>query len=154
MHTKKFYGNGVSKYPVEVRFWAKVAVKESNECWEWLAGKDKDGYGRFRYGKQKARANKVAWEITNGSIPTGRLICHTCNNPKCVNPNHLYLGTHKSNVDDRQNSGNGYYLKGENRFTKGHPIRRDLIGTIAFALLTNGISFGEASLFDSECGGQ
>jgi hypothetical protein len=111
MYSKKYHGNKVSQFPVEVRFWAKVKKGGENDCWEWMAGKDKDGYGRFRYGKQKARANKVAWEITNGPIPDGLWVLHTCDNPRCVNINHLYLGTVKENAIDRDSRGRG--AKGE-----------------------------------------
>jgi len=113
-YSVKMYG-----VPLAVRFWAKVSVKGDNECWEWMAGKDKDGYGRFRYGRQKARSNKVAWIIANGPIPEGLWVLHHCDNPSCVNPKHLYLGTNKENCRDRAERGRGFYKKGENAYTKG-----------------------------------
>lgn len=86
------------------RFWEKV--DKSGDCWIWIAGTDKDGYGVFN-NNGYAKAHRFAYEITFGEIPKNKIICHHCDNPSCVNPNHIYLGTYKSNARDRQSRNRG-----------------------------------------------
>jgi len=85
----------------KARFWDKVEVRGENECWEWKKGKDKDGYGQVTLRKKPYRSHRLAWILTNGQIPDGKLVLHACDNPPCENPKHLFLGTHKENVEDR-----------------------------------------------------
>jgi DNA-binding MarR family transcriptional regulator len=74
-------------------------------CWEWLGSKDADGYGKMRIGNRKAaRAHRIAWTIAH-SDPGKMLVCHHCDNPGCVRPDHLFLGTALDNNRDRQSKG-------------------------------------------------
>lgn len=85
--------------PLAERFWPKV--RRGDGCWEWTACKTMHGYGRisvFRRGPQKA--HRVAWELTHGPIPAGKHVLHSCDNPACVRPDHLRLGTHLDNMRD------------------------------------------------------
>lgn len=85
------------------RFWCHV--KKTDSCWLWIRGTNKRGYGQFNSGVTKGykntRAHRYSWELVNGVIPEDLQVLHKCHNPKCVNPEHLYLGTHRQNMDDR-----------------------------------------------------
>lgn len=85
------------------RFWSKVNVGGSDDCWEWTASRHYSGYGKFATfpdGKVKFEtASRVAYRIAYGAIPH-KLVCHTCDNPPCCNPKHLFSGTHSDNTLD------------------------------------------------------
>lgn len=76
-------------------FCDKFSVRKLSECWNWKTP-DKNGYGSFRC----KYAHRVMWEFENGQIPNGLWVLHKCDNPSCVNPNHLFLGTHTDNMRD------------------------------------------------------
>ena len=83
------------------RFWGKVARCAQDQCWEWKAAKDEYGYGRVRVVNHVSKATRVAWILHNKEpIPGNMLVLHSCDNPGCVNPHHLRLGTHKQNTAD------------------------------------------------------
>lgn len=112
---------------IEVRFWEKAIVRDG--CWGWQGYTNGIGYGiltikRRREGiNRNVYAHRISWEIHKGAIPNGLFVCHTCDNPECTNPEHLWLGTNADNMHDcslkgRQN-GAAKALPGErNPFAK------------------------------------
>ena len=85
------------------RFWDKV--EKTDGCWIWRACRDKDGYGFFGLEGKNEHAHRVSWMLTHGPIPDGAHVCHTCDNPPCVRPDHLWLGDNRLNTLDRDRKG-------------------------------------------------
>lgn len=92
----------------EERFYKKIKIVETG-CWEWTAARynNKHMYGSFRYNSKKTLAHRASYLIYNGDIPEGLLVCHTCDNEKCVNPGHLFLGTQSDNMQDMLSKNRG-----------------------------------------------
>lgn len=88
----------------EERFWSKTIPEPNSGCWLWTAATTPRGYGVFHAGQGRgaSRAHRIAYELTMGPVPDGLLVLHRCDNPSCVNPDHLYVGTHRDNADDRE----------------------------------------------------
>jgi hypothetical protein len=84
------------------RFWNKV--KKTDECWNWIASVDKDGYGKFSYESKTIRAHKMSWLLAFNKL-SDRWLLHKCNNRKCVNPDHLYEGSPRDNTKDSIKAG-------------------------------------------------
>lgn len=89
------------------RFWSKVRKSEETDgCWLWTASLHTEGYGHFGLRGRIVRAHRVSWEIANGvTVPDGMKLCHTCDNPPCVRPDHLFIGTDAENAKDKVRKG-------------------------------------------------
>jgi len=91
-------------FGTEARFWSKV--QKTDTCWIWIGGRNDEGYGKFTIESgNTVGAHRYSYQLKSGSIPDEMMICHKCDNPSCVNFEHLYLGTAKDNSYDRDSRG-------------------------------------------------
>lgn len=107
------------------RFWSKVKRNPSTLCWEWMASRHPRGYGQFGVQGRSVKAHRYAYETQVGPIPSGMVVMHTCDNPPCVNPSHLRLGTQGDNARDMLAKGRRAPTFGE-RNTKAKLSQSDV----------------------------
>lgn len=129
------------------RFWEKVDVRGPDDCWEWTGSLNNKGYSQIRIGGGLSLGHRVSYEIHNGPIPEGLHVLHSCDNPGCVNPVHLHLGTHQDNMREmvlrgRSNGGSKCDNSGEKH--GGSKLGNDDIREIR-RLRVDGISQRELS---------
>ena len=99
------HGNDAIATMAVDRFWQRV--DRSGDCWEWRGQRQRQGYGQVGWAGKRYAAHRFAWLLVNGCIPDGLLVCHRCDSPSCVRPDHLFLGTTAENARDRENKGRG-----------------------------------------------
>lgn len=98
-----------SPWPSAQERWEANVERVKSGCWEWTGGKNRGGYGQLRVdgGRNKTPAHRFSYELHVGPIPEGMKVCHSCDNPGCVNPDHLWVGTQADNVHDMMAKGRG-----------------------------------------------
>lgn len=95
------YGGKRNHACLEQRFWRMI--KKTEDCWLWIGGKKPNGYGQISEGGKGSKtllAHRVSYKIHHGELPEGLVVMHSCDNPSCVNPSHLSVGTYKDNTQD------------------------------------------------------
>lgn len=98
------------------RFWDKV--NKTEDCWEWIGAiRGNSGYGCIKINGKNQNAHRVSWELSFGKIPVEKLVCHHCDNRRCVRPDHLFLGSYTDNILDSFSKGRVSWNKGK-MFTK------------------------------------
>lgn len=108
------------KVPIEDRFWSKVRKGSNDECWLWGGACERSGYGKVYAGRSASGAlafiktHRLSWELANGrALGPGENVLHSCDNPPCVNPTHLRVGSHAENARDRETRTRGRDVRGE-----------------------------------------
>lgn len=119
-------------------FWSRVSKSEPDKCWLWKRGTFTFGYGQFHLKRWPMTAHRVAWMIANKcNVPEGMCVCHACDNPRCCNPSHLWLGTHADNANDtrqkQRHRGPAGESNSNSKLTDGivREIRQEQSGGIA-----------------------
>lgn len=106
---KKTTEFSLNHYPVSldiaVSFLRKINIKSSSLCWDWLAAKNNKGYGLYTTDRRTMGSHRYSYFLHYGDFDKRKLVCHKCDNPSCVNPNHLFLGSHKDNIVDASEKG-------------------------------------------------
>lgn len=142
-HHQKIYNANPKRRPLVDRFWERVnKTDDKDSCWEWKSKPKKHGYCTITKGGTKGKsllAHRVSYEIAYGEIPPGLRVCHSCDNPVCCNPNHLFLGTDLDNARDKCNKGR--QAKGERSGT--HKLTAMQVKTIRNEYATGCVTCAE-----------
>jgi len=105
---------------LEERFYEKVMPEPNTGCWLWSGSLNNRGYARIHVDKKNKLASRVSFSMHNGKINDSLLVCHSCDTPSCVNPDHLFLGTHEDNLTD-------CVIKGRRPFTQNRLTIEDVL---------------------------
>lgn len=128
LYCSRACGYASKNRPLADRFWEKVnqdgpiICPELGPCWLWTGAHLTTGYGEIALGgrpRKRLLAHRVSWELANGPIPDGFLVCHRCDNPPCVRPDHLFLGTNADNLADMASKGRHYLTRDPERAKRG-----------------------------------
>lgn len=102
------------RLPLSDRLWEKISPEPTSGCWLWLGRIDTQGYGQMSVSNRQTLVHRISWELKNGPVPAGLLVCHKCDVRTCVNPDHLFVGTVKDNALDMIKKGRARrYPKGD-----------------------------------------
>ena len=130
MGTNNYNQRGKS---VEQRFWEKVnkdgpmCERLGTRCWVWIGAIASHGYGTITTKRRHSYAHRVSWELSSGKIPDGLCVLHKCDNPPCIRPDHLFLGTGKDNTADMINKGRAVFNPPGERSSNHKLTKADVI---------------------------
>lgn len=134
--------------PLAERFWEKVDKRGPDDCWLWTAALNHSGYGRFAISSDHlVQAHRFSYELVHGPIPDGMNVCHSCDNPPCVNPAHLWPGTDADNSQDMARKGRAnFHFYGENhprsKLTKAEALEILRLAALGYSGAELGRMFG------------
>lgn len=117
--------------PLHEKFWSRV--QKTNSCWLWEGRLTKAGYGQISHRGTPIYTHRLSWEIHKGSIPKKMEVCHHCDNPACVNPDHLFIGSHRDNMHDMLSKNRGSTAGLADQRGEKHPgakITEDIVRAI------------------------
>lgn len=129
--------------PIETRFWNYVEKRGPDDCWYWT-GSAPNGYGDMMINKRHVRATHIAWKIAGRELPAGKWILHICDQPRCVNIRHLFVGDHAMNVADKMSKGRHRGPRGER--CAQHILNIDQVQKIRTLYATTKIQVGELAI--------
>src|SRR3990167_10034714 len=134
------------KKTLEERFWEKV--NKTDRCWEWTACLNEHGYGIISIKHWPNKASRVSWRLAYGEIPNGLFVLHHCDNPKCIRPDHLFLGTSHDNKLDQMGKGR-FIPNNEDKRGEGNWISRlDSVSVLEIRQMYLGGTYSQQELAD------
>lgn len=141
----KFYCSNLCRNgTIEERFWSKVIISLSDECWPWTAGcRTKKGYGTIKVDSKHIDAHRFSWMMANNryDLTSKDFICHKCDNPSCVNPSHLFLGNAQINAQDAYDKGR-LIMPTTSRYKKGNKASNSVLSDQQVLDIRKGLSNG------------